>query len=406
MQENPDSGELTVNIMYFVRALRAAGLTIGPGRLLEALRAVATVGLASREDFYWALHAVLVNRRDQRELFDQAFHIFWRNPKFLERMMSLILPSFGADEAQENPEEISRRIAEAIAADGSDENANISEDKIEYDAAMTWSANEVLQKKDFENMSADEVSAARAAIKRMRMPISTVPTRRYRSRDVGSQVDMRATLRAALRSGGDIIPLKRRVQGKRHPPIVVLCDISGSMDRYARMMLHFLHTMTNDRDRVHTFLFGTRLTNVTRYLRYKDIDVSLNKISDIVEDWSGGTRIGRCLHDFNRFWSRRVLGQGALVLLVTDGLDRDSGEGLAKEMDRLHRSSRRLIWLNPLLRYDLFEPKSRGIRAMMPYVDEFKPIHNLESLMELAEIVGSSGLHSNSSMTNWRERAA
>ena len=406
MQESADSGELTVNIMYFVRTLRAAGLPIGPGRLLEALRAVATVGLASREDFYWALHAVLVNRRDQREMFDQAFHIFWRNPKFLERMMSLILPSFGVDEAQEDPEELSRRIAEAIAADGSDESANTSEDKIEYDAAMTWSANEVLQKKDFENMSAEEVSAARAAIKRMRMPISTVPTRRYKPRDVGSRVDMRATFRAALRSGGAIIPLKRRVKSKRHPPIIVLCDISGSMDRYARMMLHFLHTMTNDRDRVHTFLFGTRLTNVTRYLRYKDIDASLNKISDIVEDWSGGTRIGRCLHDFNRFWSRRVLGQGALVLLITDGLDRDSGEGLAKEMDRLHHSSRRLIWLNPLLRYDLFEPKSRGIRAMMPYVDEFKPIHNLESLMELAEIIGSNSLNSNSSMTNWRERAA
>ena len=406
MQENTDSGELTVNIMYFVRTLRAAGLPIGPGRLLEALRAVAAVGLASREDFYWTLHAVLVNRRDQRELFDQAFHIFWRNPKFLERMMSLILPSFGADEPQENAEELSRRIAEAIAADGSGESTNTSEDKIEYDAAMTWSANEVLRKKDFESMSVDEVSAARVAIERMRMPFSTVPTRRYRPRDVGSRVDMRATLRAALRSGGDIIPLKRRVKVKRHPPIVVLCDISGSMDRYARMMLHFLHTMTNDRDRVHTFLFGTRLTNVTRYLRYKDIDVSLNKISDVVEDWSGGTRIGSCLHEFNKLWSRRVLGQGALVLLITDGLDRDSGEGLAKEMDRLHHSSRRLIWLNPLLRYDLFEPKSRGIRAMMPYVDEFKPIHNLESLMELAEIVGGSDLHSMSSMTNWRERAA
>lgn len=406
MQESSDSGEITANIMYFVRTLRAAGLPIGPGRLLEALRAVATVGLASREDFYWTLHAVLVNRRDQRELFDQAFHIFWRNPKFLERMMSLILPAFGADEPQETPEELSRRIAEAIAADGADESASAREDKIEYDAAMTWSANEVLQKKDFESMSADEVSAARAAIERMRMPISAVPTRRYRPRDVGSRIDMRATLRAALRSGGDIIPLKRRVKGKRNPPIVVLCDISGSMDRYARMMLHFLHTMTNDRDRVHTFLFGTRLTNVTRYLRYKDIDVSLNKISDIVEDWSGGTRIGSCLHEFNQFWSRRVLGQGALVLLITDGLDRDSGEGLAKEMDRLHHSSRQLIWLNPLLRYDLFEPKSRGIRAMMPYVDEFKPIHNLESLMELAKIVGSSDLHSKSSMTNWRERAA
>jgi uncharacterized protein with von Willebrand factor type A (vWA) domain len=405
MNDSAESGQLTVNIMYFIRVLRAAGLPIGPGQLLEALRAVAAVSLTSREDFYWALHAVLVNRRDQRELFDQAFHIFWRNPKFLERMMSLMLPTFGAEEAMVNPEEISRRIADAIAADGSSEGANTGEDRLEYDAAMTWSADEVFQKKDFESMSAEEVSEARSAIECMRMPISTVPTRRYRSRNAGSRVDMRATLRAALRSGGDIIPLKRRVKGKRHPPIVVLCDISGSMDHYARMLLHFLHAMTNDRDRVHTFLFGTRLTNVTRYLRYKDIDLSLNKISGIVEDWSGGTRIGSCLHTFNHFWSRRVLGQGALVLLITDGLDRDSGKGLAEEMDRLHRSSKRLIWLNPLLRYDLFEPKSRGIRAMMPYVDEFKPIHNLESLKELAEIVGG-GLQPKSSMANWRERAA
>ena len=407
MQESTDNGELIVNIMYFVRTLRAAGLPIGPGRMLEALRAVTTVGLGSRADFYFALYAALVNRRDQHELFDQVFHIFWRNPKFLERMMSLNLPSLGADELHENPQELFRRIAETITAGiDSDENTNTNEDKIEYDATMTWSANEVLQKKDFESMSAYEISAARAAIQHMRIPINTVPTRRYRPRNVGTSVDMRTTLKASLRHGCDIIPLKRRVRGKRHPPIVVLCDISGSMDRYARMMLHFLHTMTNDRDRVHTFLFGTRLTNVTRYLRHKDIDVSLNKISDIVEDWAGGTRIGSCLHDFNQFWSRRVLGQGALVLLVTDGLDRDSGEGLEKEMDRLHRSSRRLIWLNPLLRYDLFEPKSRGIRAMMPYVDEFKPIHNLESLKELAKIVGGNKQHSKSTMANWQERVA
>ena len=406
MNENAEDGLLTANIMYFVRTLRAAGLPIGPGRLLDALRAAAAVGLGSREDFYWALHAVLVSRREQRELFDQAFHIFWRNPQFLERMMSLILPTFRADELENGREEISRRIADAIAAERPSDGASSEKDQLEYDATMTWSPEEVLRTKDFESMSADEIAEARAAIERMRLPIGTVTTRRYRPDTAGTRADMRATLRAALRYGGDIIPLKRRVKRRRHPPIVILCDISGSMDRYARMMLHFLHAITNDRDRTHTFLFGTRLTNVTRYLRFKDIDVALNRISDVVDDWSGGTRIGNCLHAFNHNWSRRVLAQGAQVLLITDGLDRDSGEGLAVEMDRLHRSCRRLIWLNPLLRYDLFEPKSRGIRAMMPYVDEFRPIHNLESLTQLAEIVGGGGLRHQPSMANWREQAA
>jgi hypothetical protein len=406
MNQSANEGRLTANIMYFVRTLRAAGLPIGPGRLLDALRAAAAVGLESREDFYWALHAVLVSRRDQRELFDQAFHIFWRNPQFLERMMSLILPAFSTEDETSGSEELSRRIADAIAAERRSDGTSSEQDQLEYDAAMTWSPDEVLRTKDFESMSADEIAEARAAIERMRLPIGMVATRRYRPDAAGTRADMRATLRAALRYGGDIIPLRRRVKSRRHPPIVILCDISGSMDRYARMMLHFLHAITNDRDRTHTFLFGTRLTNVTRYLRFRDIDLALNKISDVVDDWSGGTRIGSCLHVFNRNWSRRVLAQGALVLLITDGLDRDSGEGLAIEMDRLHRSCRRLIWLNPLLRYDLFEPKSRGIRAMMPYVDEFRPIHNLDSLAQLAEIVGSGGSRREPSMADWREQAA
>ena len=192
----------------------------------------------------------------------------------------------------------------------------------------------------------------------------------------------------------------------RHPPLVILCDISGSMERYARMLLHFLHAITNDRDRVHTFLFGTRLTNVTRYLRYRDIDVALEKISKAVVDWSGGTRIGRCLHVFNRDWSRRVLTQGAVVLLISDGLDREGGAGLGEEMDRLHRSCRRLIWLNPLLRYDLFEPKSLGIRAILPHVDDFRPVHNLESLAQLAEVLSVEGPRRHPGMARWRELAA
>ena len=406
MDEDIGDSRLISNFMYFVQTLRAAGLPIGSGQLLDAIRAAAIVGLSSRDDLYWTLHAVLVNRRDQRELFNQAFHIFWRNPQFLERMMSLVLPDFGIGEEKDTKQNVLRRIAEATGIEQAQGIPDRDVDKLEYDATNTWSAEEVLRTKDFEGMSTKEIEEARIVIARMRLPIGTVATRRYRTDITGTRIDMRTTLRLALRYGGDIIPLSRCAKVRRHPPIVVLCDISGSMDRYARMTLHFLHAITNDRDRVRTFLFGTRLTNVTRYLRNKDIDIALDNISATVKDWSGGTRIGHCLHVFNKIWSRRILAQGAHVLLITDGLDRDTGKGLAVEMERLHRSCRHLVWLNPLLRYNLFEPKSHGIRAMMPHVDEFKPIHNLESLAQLAEIVGSGGDRHNELMANWRKRAA
>ncbi|MDB5406904.1 MAG: hypothetical protein JWL84_1816 [Rhodospirillales bacterium] len=374
-------GRLLQNLMYFARTLRAAGLPIGPGKVLAAAEAVRTIGITNRDDFYWTLHAVFVNRRDQRELFDQAFHIFWRNPQLLEKMLSLLLPDMTAPE-QERGEEMMRRLAEAMHP-GNQGDAGEREEEIEFDATMTFSDREMLREMDFEKMSLDEVARAKNAIKRMRLPEMAVATRRFRADPNGARADMRATLRAALRAGG-LLALRRRSRRVRQPPLVILCDISGSMQRYSRLFLHFMHAVTNDRDRVYTFLFGTRLTNVTRFLRYKDVDVALDKVTEAVEDWSGGTRIGQCLADFNRIWSRRVLGQGAIVLFISDGLDRDAGEGLEKEMDRLHKSCRRLIWLNPLLRYEAFEPKSLGMRAILPHVDEFRPVHSLASLDDLA----------------------
>ncbi len=381
-------GKIAANIMHFARVLRAAGLPVGPGKVLDGLRAVETVGLGSREDFYWTLHAVFVNRRDQREIFDQAFHIFWRNPKLLERMNALVLPSFVDPTKEPETEEINRRLAEALKGDQPDAGEDGGDDEepdITVDAVMTWSAREVLQDMDFEKMSSDELAQAKRAIARMRLPIMEVPTRRFRRDPTGARIDMRATLRTALRSGGATIPLQFRKQRRRHPPLVVLCDISGSMSRYSRMILHFLHAITNDRDRVHTFLFGTRLTNVTRHLRHKDVDEALDRVSDAVDDWSGGTRIGHSLHEFNVKWSRRMLSQGAVVMLITDGLDRDAAEGLDDEIERLHKSCRRLIWLNPLLRYDRYEPKSLGARALLPHVDDFRSVHNLQSLQQLAD---------------------
>ena len=403
-----EGGRIATNIMHFARVLRAAGLPIGPGKVIDAVQAVETSGIARRDDFYWTLHAVFVNRRDQRELFDQAFHVFWRNPQILERMMSMVLPSSQLGEEDAAKSDLSRRIAEALTAGASPQNdiKTRETEEVEFDATLTFSQDEVLREMDFEKMSNAEIDAAKAAMRHMRLPVVEIPTRRFRADKTGARADMRATLRAALRSGGDIIPMRWRKRRHRHPPLVVLCDISGSMERYARMLLHFLHAVTNDRDRVHTFLFGTRLTNVTRYLRYRDIDIALEKVSDAVVDWSGGTRIGECLHDFNRFWSRRVLTQGAVVILITDGLDRDGGEGLAIEMDRLHRSSRRLIWLNPLLRYDQFQPKSQGIRAILPHVDEFRPVHNLESLAQLSHILSDRATARDPALKQWQEMAA
>jgi uncharacterized protein with von Willebrand factor type A (vWA) domain len=404
MNWRDEGGLLATNIMHFGRVLRAAGLPIGPGKTLEALRAARLVGIGSRNDFYWTLHAVFVNRRDQRELFDQAFHLFWRDPGLLERAMALAVPTPPGDQ-----DEILRRVAEAMKTVHSgavDDGTVEQEETVEGDAAHSWSRREILQRKDFEKMAAEEIRAARQHIQRMRLPIMTVPTRRWRPDQAGARADMRASLRAALRSGGAVIPLRRRKRRRRHPPLVILCDISGSMDRYSRMFLHFMHAITSDRDRVHTFLFGTRLTNITRYLRHRDIDIALDKISGVVEDWAGGTRIGRCLHDFNRDWSRRVLGQGAVVLFISDGLDRDAGDGLGAEMQRLHLSCRRLIWLNPLLRYEAFAPKSIGIRAIMPYVDEFRPVHNLDSLRTLIESLGRPGPRRMEGMSRWREMAA
>ena len=405
---NENGGFIAANIMHFARVLRAAGLPIGPGKVLDAINALATLGIGRREDFYWTLHATFVNRRDQRELFDQAFHIFWKNPQILERMMSMMLPSaqLAEEEAPEN--DLSSRVAEALTAgtEAREEIKTREKEEVEFDATLTWSQDEVFRDLDFEKMTNAEMEAAKAAMQQIRLPLRALPTRRFHPSKNGARIDMRTTLRSSLRSNGDIIPMHWRKRKRRNPPLVVLCDISGSMERYARMLLHFLHAVTNDQDRVHTFLFGTRLTNVTRYLRYRDIDISLENVASAVVDWSGGTRIGECLKDFNRFWSRRVLTQGAVVVLITDGLDRDGGEGLHLEMDRLHRSSRHLIWLNPLLRYDKFQPKSHGIKAILPHVDEFRPVHNLESLAQLAHILSNMDGKSDKSLKRWQELAA
>ena len=398
------------NIMHFGRVLRAAGLPVGPGKTLDAIEAIRTVGLASRLDFYWALHAVYVNRRDQRPLFDQAFHIFWRNPKLLERMISMLLPTFIGDQPQQEEDAVMRRIAEALSHPDnkgqSDAGIEADEDtRIDLDARLTYSSRETLAEKDFEKMSIEEFSSAKSMLRRFSLPVKPLKTRRFERNPSASDIDMPASVRASVRRGGDMILLRHKRHKLKPPPIVALCDISGSMEHYARIMLHFLHALSNHQSRVHSFLFGTKLTNISRSLKYRDPDEALAHVGKSVTDWTGGTRIGASLHTFNRDWSRRVLGQGATVLLITDGLDREGAEGISTEMERLHKSCRQLIWLNPLLRFNRYEPKSMGAKAMMTHVDLFKPVHNLVSLAQLAEVLGNDKYISPQDMRRWREMA-
>jgi uncharacterized protein with von Willebrand factor type A (vWA) domain len=375
---------LADNILHFARVLRAAGLPIGPAKVIVALDAVEAVGVGNRDDFRAALESVLIERHEHKVLFDQAFELFWRNPKLLERMMALLLPKVrGRVPVDQAQAPLPARLAEAMAPPPR-RDLDVEGEEIDLDAAFTFSPREVLQTRDFESMTATELREVKAMIARLRLPLPEIPVRRTVAAARGHAVDLRATLRAMTSARGAIVPLAWRRKRRRRPPLVVLCDISGSMDRYSRMLLFFLHAITNDRDRVHTLLFGTRLTNITRHLKQRDVDVAIARISAAVTDWAGGTRIGACLGEFNRRWSRRLLGQGAIVLLISDGLDSDVGDGLPQEMERLAKSCRRLIWLNPLLRYEGFEARPAGIRAMLPFVDDFLPVHNLQSLRELA----------------------
>jgi uncharacterized protein with von Willebrand factor type A (vWA) domain len=386
------SGHLAENVMHFARVLRAAGLPIGPDRVIDAVRAVEVAGIERRDDFYWTLASVFLDRREQFEIFDQAFHIFWRDPQLLERVMAMLLPQVYGRHTKDDTRNASNRVAEALHPKPKKpkESAGEPPPEVELDAALSFSSREVLQHADFETMTSEEIAQARQMIAKLRLPIPEIRTRRLTPDAHGARVDLRATLRASVRSGGQSIPLRRRAPRRQHPPLVVLCDVSGSMNRYSRMFLHFLHAITSDRDRVTSFVFGTRLTNITRHLRHRDIDVAMVGVSDAIADWSGGTRIGNCLHEFNLRWSRRVLGQNAVVLMISDGLDGDVGEGLAEQMERLHKSCRKLIWLNPLLRYEGFEARPAGVRAMLPHVDAFLPVHNVMSLIDLARALEGS----------------
>ena len=380
-------GRLAENIVYFARALRAAGMPVGPGAILDALEALNVARVGLRDDFYWTLHAVFVKRHEHTILFDQAFKIFFRKRGYIEKLIASMIPQT-LEPAAKSPAPGAQRIQEALFS-GLNEHAK-DQSEIEVDARLTISDREVLQKKDFAQMTAAEIAAAKDAIARLTLPLDEVRTRRLTQNRRGHLIDIRRTLRASMKAGGAVIDLKYLGPRLKEPPIVALLDISGSMSEYTRLFLHFLHAVTDARKRVTTFLFGTRLTNVTRAIRQRDPDEALAACSANVADWSGGTRIASSLHVFNKQWARRVLGQGAVVLLITDGLERDADDTLAFEIDRLHRSCKRLIWLNPLLRFHAFEARAKGVQTMLPHVDELRPIHNLDSMKELVRALSGA----------------
>jgi uncharacterized protein with von Willebrand factor type A (vWA) domain len=380
-----EGGRLADNIVHFARALRGAGLPVGPGAIMDALAAVQAAAIGPREDFYWVLHAIFVKRREHSLLFEQAFRMFFRRREGLDQLSAMLPPT---PQLERKPPAGAQRVQDAFGAPaGSDR----SRQEPETDARLTVSDQEVLRRKDFAQMTAAEVAAAKEAIMHLVLSLHQIKTRRLAPHRHGHIVDIRRTLRASLKAGGAVIDLKYLGSRARPPPLVALLDISGSMTQYTRLFLHFLHAVSDARKRVHTFLFGTRLTNITRALKAKDPDESLAAVAASVPDWAGGTRIASSLHSFNKLWARRVLTQGAIVLLITDGLERDPDDRLAFEIDRLHRSCRRLIWLNPLLRFSGFEAKAKGIRTMLPYVDQLRPIHNLDSMIELVRALSAHG---------------
>ena len=378
-------GSLAENIMLFARLLRATGMPVGTGSVLNAIRAVSLIGIESQQDLHTVLLCQFVSRREQMPVFDQTFALFWRNPKLMEKLMGAMLPTLQSDQDQQP---LIRRLGEALSS-GNTQSSGQDEEQVELQANLSASESEILQSRDFEQMSESELQVAKKMLKHLKLPMKPIQTRRHQASVSRAHIDMRRTMQNSLRNS-ELIPLQFKRQITRPPAIIVLCDISGSMAQYSRMFLHFMHAMTNNGDRVHSFLFGTRLTNISRYLRNKDVDLALEETAKAVEDWSGGTRIGFCLKQFNQHWSRRMLGQGAVVILLTDGLDRGEGPELGKQMERLSKSCRQLVWLNPLLRYKKFEPRAEGVRIMLPYVDVFRSAHNINSLAELPALLNPS----------------
>jgi uncharacterized protein with von Willebrand factor type A (vWA) domain len=381
-QEPQQSGYLLEHVLAFTYLLREMGVDVSPGQALELVRALEHVPITSREDFRGAARCTLIRRREDLPLFDTAFAFFWKTNTFDPTMLAMPV-------MKTPPKALRLPRRQQASTDGQGKDGREEEEKI--DLLLSYSAGEALRTKDFGAFSWEEVQACKALLKDLAWRIEPRKTRRRRPTERGRQIDMRRVLRRNLRYGGEPIELAWRDVRTRQRPLVVLCDISGSMDRYSRILLQFVHTISNGLRDVEAFVFGTRLTRVTRLLRERDIDEAIGAVSKQVLDWSGGTRIGETLKEFNFAWARRVLGRGAVVLLISDGWDRGDSQLLGNEMSRLQRACHRLIWLNPLLGSPGYQPITKGMQAALPYVDDFLPVHNLASLEQLGAKLSALG---------------
>ncbi len=399
---------LLARIVDFTHLLWEMGLDIGPGRVVEVVEGLPLVNLASRQELYYYLKTNLVTRHEYEATFDAAFAWFWRRadqrltapPPELEaaphrRRSAAALPpdrqreDDAASARHPQPQARQRHPASRLRDARRKQNDEQRDDKQEEQQIGAFSAEEALRRKDFEEFTWDEMRQARELMARMRWRLSLRQTRRLRAARRGPTLDLRRTFRRSLRSGGEPVQLARRERRRKPRPLVILCDISGSMSLYSRLLLHFIHTVSNGREHVETFVFATRLTRITRQLARRDVDAAVQEVTKTVQDWSGGTRIGESLRAFNYRWARRTLGHGAVVLIISDGWDRGDTQLLTQEMARLQRNCHRLIWLNPLLGQQDYRPVTAGMRAALPYIDDFLPAHTLDSLVALGKLLES-----------------
>jgi uncharacterized protein with von Willebrand factor type A (vWA) domain len=398
--------QLLDRVVGFGRYLRLVGLHATLGQTMDFAKAVPAVGLV-REDFKLAARATFVTRREDGPLFDKAFDLYWRYSTFSDDEgpydQSGDMPPPDSTDAEDElaiPPPPGKDKKEGKDSDNAEKGTGQQEavegenaEDVDPDTMLTFSASEALKGKDFAQFNADEMARARFLMEKITWKIALRRSRRTVRASKGRYLDMRRTFRANMKYGGEMLELSHRRRKMKPRRVVLICDISGSMDRYSRLLLQFVHTVEQGLSRVEVFVFGTRLTRITRQLRVRNIDAALERVSKEVQDWAGGTRIGESLLTFNTRWARRVLGQGAIVMIISDGWDRGDVDVLRREMARLQRMSFRLIWLNPLLGSPTYQPLTRGIQAALPYVDDFLPVHNLTSLEALANSLSEVTAH-------------
>ena len=395
--------KLDKNVIFFARLLRASGISLSSDSILEAIESIKLVGVENKKSFFYALQTCLIKRPEDMKIFAQAFSLFWQNPKFRDRIRDLLLPQTRMQGAEEEKEELAKRIQDTLSTPENSKSRVVEEETLLIDTSGTASDNQLFKDKDFEMMSKDELQMASQSIKELLIRIPKRPFRRSENSSLGKKVSTRESLREAKRHFGSVLPkLVKKKEVSR--PVIILLDISGSMENYSRMMIHFVHNLMQRHKKVHAFLFGTKLTNISFHIKNRDIDVALKEISKATNDWAGGTRIRDSIFTFNKKWIRRVSSSNSIIFLITDGLDRDHSTDLFNQMERLQKSCYKLVWLNPLLRFKDFLPKSISIKRILLNVDAFLPIHSIESMQNLTSLISKNLEKEHSNTFSWQNK--